>query len=314
MTAVAGVLGLVALLATGWGLSVSRDSARSVVRSYLELPPNAYLSGFLVPALSADGSLAVVRAIVDGRGGLLSHRLEDLEFTPIPGAERGDRVAFSPDGGSIVFRAGGQDPGLRRLSLEGGTAVEVVQGSPNPNMGAHWANDGTIYFTPTYESGVWGVSSEGGTPFQISTPDTTSRELGHWWPQLLPDGEYVIFTAYRSPGDSARIKAVSLRTGVETIVQDRAFYARYSPTGHLLFARGQTLYAAPFDIDQLTTTGVAEPVIDGIATSINDGVASYALSEEGTLLYASAKRPLSAISARHGRPKEWPRERAARTS
>ena len=145
-----------------------------------------------------------------------------------------------------------------------------------------------MYYTPSLTSGVWGLSSDGGAPFQITAPDSVSRELGHWHPQLLPDGEHVIFTAYRTPVDSTRIMAVSLSTREVTMVLDGAFYARYSPTGHLLFARGSVLYAAPFDVESVAITGSAEPLIDGIAILSADGLAQYALSDNGTLLYAAA--------------------------
>ena len=37
--------------------------------------------------------------------------------------------------------------------------------------------------------------------------------------------------------------------------------AIYSPTGHLLFSRGDVLLAAPFDLGKQTTTGPPSPIL-----------------------------------------------------
>ena len=282
-TMAATTFGVVALLSVGWALSRSGGSSGSVVRSYLELPPNARIAQNPHLALSADGGTAVVGAVVDGQLQLLQRRLGELDFHTIPGTDPGLSPAISPDGQSVAF---GNGSGLQKVSLAGGPVIELT--SVDPFGAAHWATDGVMYYTPSLTSGVWGVSSDGGAPFQITAPDSVSRELGHWHPQLLPDGEHVIFTAYRTPVDSARIMAVSLSTREVTLVQAGAFDARYSPSGHLLFARGTVLYAAPFDVESVATTGSAVPVIDGIAIQNADGLAHYAVSDNGTLLYAAA--------------------------
>ena len=284
MTLAATVLGVIALLSAGWPLSRQPGAPTPVVRAYLELPPNAYLLPNPEVAMAADGSTVVVTARVDGRDMLIQRRLDALDFTPIAGEEFVVGPAISPDGQAIAF---GTLTGLHRLSLTGGPTVALV---PGVEAGAgDWAADGTIYYTPDLSSGVWGVSSDGGVPFQITAPDRVARERAHLWPQLLPDGEHLIFTAYHTPFDNTRIMAVSLGTGALTTIQERAVFARYSPTGHLLFARGPVLYAAPFDIEGLATTGAAEPVIDGIAVQVQLAAAAYALSDNGTLVYVAAE-------------------------
>ncbi len=50
---------------------------------------------------------------------------------------------------------------------------------------------------------------------------------------------------------------LALATGkVKTIVED-AGYPTYASSGHLLFTRGDTLLAAPFDLSRLEVTGGA---------------------------------------------------------
>src|SRR5262249_43051242 len=59
----------------------------------------------------------------------------------------------------------------------------------------------------------------------------------------------------------------------------------YVPTGHLLFAVGETIRAAPFDLGRLAVTGPAVPVVDDVAMNPTDGAAAFDVSESGTLAY-----------------------------
>ena len=99
------------------------------------------------------------------------------------------------------------------------------------------------------------MSAAGSEPERLSTPDRERNELGHWWPQVLPGGRHVIFTGFRTPIDNSRVGLLSLDSGrVETLV-DGGLFGRYVPSGHLLYARGQRLFAIPFDLATLTTRG-----------------------------------------------------------
>ena len=57
------------------------------------------------------------------------------------------------------------------------------------------------------------------------------------------------------------------------------------PTGHLLYAVGETIRAAPFDLERLAVTGPRFPVVDSVAMNPTDGAAAFDVSENGTLAY-----------------------------
>ena len=63
--------------------------------------------------------------------------------------------------------------------------------------------------------------------------------------------------------------------------------ARYLETGHLLYLRSGTLYAAPFDPVRVEMAGEGVPVRDRIRTG-NVVARMSAISETGTLVYAGA--------------------------
>ena len=113
--------------------------------------------------------------------------------------------------------------------------------------------------------GLWIVSEAGGDERMLTTPDTAKGELGHWWPQILPDGDHVIFTAYRTPIERATIEVLSIRTGERKVLLTGGVYGFYVPTGHLLYAAGEAIRAVPFDLDRLAVTGTAVPVVDSVA-------------------------------------------------
>ncbi len=84
--------------------------------------------------------------------------------------------------------------------------------------------------------------------------DSDKNELGHG-PQMLPDGETVLFTL-RTGGawDDAQIVTQSIETGERRVLIEGGSDARYVPTGHLVYALGETLLAVPFDLERLEVT------------------------------------------------------------
>ena len=74
-------------------------------------------------------------------------------------------------------------------------------------------------------------------------------------------------------------------TSKRTVLVDGAYFARYVPSGHLLFVREHAIFAVPFDPTKLRVLGPAVPVVEDVAASFTDGTAGYAVSENGTLVY-----------------------------
>lgn len=125
----------------------------------------------------------------------------------------------------------------------------------------------------------------GGDARLLTTPDTAKGELGHWWPQILPDGDHVLFTAYRTPIERATIEVLSIKSGRRQVLITGGVFGSYVPTGHLLYAVGETIRAVPFDLSRLAVTGTPVPVVDSVAMNHSDGAAAFDVSENGTLAY-----------------------------
>jgi hypothetical protein len=85
--------------------------------------------------------------------------------------------------------------------------------------------------------------------------------------------------------DDAHIGVCDLETGRKKVLVKGGTYPRYSPTGHLLYARDAKVLAIQFDVKRLETIGEPFPVLAGVLMSRNTGAANYDVSATGDLAY-----------------------------
>jgi len=113
-------------------------------------------------------------------------------------------------------------------------------------------------------------------------------EGGHRWPQFLPDGQTVLYTAVGAGGsyDDAHIVTYRPDTGEQRVLIRGGTYARYVPTGHLVYYRAGTIMAVPFDPSGLEVRGTPSPVAEGVMpTAGNTGAGQFSFSSLGSLVY-----------------------------
>src|SRR6266540_6809180 len=118
--------------------------------------------------------------------------------------------------------------------------------------------DGSIAFTPNSASSViFRVPSAGGTPIPLTQLDSAKSEHTHRWPQFLPGGKALLFTAHKEMNrfDDAAIELLSLPDGRRKTIHQGGTFARYLPSGHIVFVNKGTLYAIPFDLRRLEAAG-----------------------------------------------------------
>lgn len=278
------------LLALGWVSLRNRPNSPPAggggpIRFNVELDPGVEPSFTPIVRLSPDGRQLFISAMVDRREEVLRHRFDGLRTEVVAGAGQGDqgtgnsRPFVSPDGQWIAYAKQGK---LRKVRVEGGPAIDLAGADW---AGGSWGRNGRLVYTRSYNTGLWMVSEGGGDERMLTKPDTATGELGHWWPQILPDGDHVLFTAYRTPLERATLEVLSIKTGKRHVVFKGGVFGFYVPTGHLVYAAGETIRAAPFDLKRLAVTGPALPVVDSVAMNPTDGAAAFDVSENGTLAY-----------------------------
>jgi serine/threonine protein kinase/Tol biopolymer transport system component len=234
--------------------------------------------------LSPDGQLlAFVAQKQVGESQLYVRRLDTLQAMPLPGTEGARNPFFSPDGQWLAFFAKGK---LKKIAVTGGVAVTVCDAQSD--RGGSWAEDGTIVFAPVGGPGLRmvRVPSVGGNPEPFTEPDEGQSQR---WPQVLPGGKALLYTAMTPGGGVVNLMAQPLPSGARRVVQRESSFGRYLPTGHLVYTHAGSLFAAPFDLDRLELTGPPVPVLEGAATSRITGAAQFDVSGNGTLVYVPSE-------------------------
>ena len=288
-----GIIG--ALIATR--LMTAPVPQRTVADFPLPLPPDAMLASLDFPAttISPDGSLIAYVATRGGRPQLFVRRLDNPVPTPLPGTEDAISPFFSPDNRWIGFFAEGK---LKKVSVTGGVPVSLCDAPIG--FGASWGRDDLIVFAPASGSGLSRVSAAGGPPTRLTTLDEQKGEFSHRWPELLPDGDTVLFTVgTKGSWDDAHIVAQSLSSGRRQLLVQGGTSPRYLATGHLLYSRAGTIFAVPFDRSALTVSGTPVRVLGNVLQSF-DGAVQLSVAQSGSLVYipgrfASSDRQLMTV-------------------
>ena len=247
-------------------------SPAAVTRFALIASPPPSLPSDPAPAITPDGTSLVYPA-----GGTLHVRsVGAFQSVPLqlPGnSSRG--VFLSPDGRWVGYFQG--TSALARVPIEGGPSQQVCL-----TGGASWGPDGTIVFaTGDPTTGVWEVPAEGGEPVEITTLGDDGRD--HVLPVYLPDGRAVLLTILGDSLANAQVAVWSRETG-DLHVLTRGHFARYSPTGHLVFGRDGGLSAVRFDRETLTTVGEPVQIVPRVAAA-NSGAVHFDFSLNGSLTY-----------------------------
>lgn len=283
------VSGILLLILGGvWGSALIRSkkpASLPIVRYEVAAPDKAALNLIRWPSvtLSSDGATLVFGGTADGVHRLYVRRRDETAIKPIPGTEGASNPVFSPDGKWIAFLA---NRTIKKVALDG-PVISILK--VNDARGISWAGDDSLIYSPDATEGLFQISSEGGQAKSITVLDPEKNERTHRWPQVLPDGKTVIFTAgtVDSPDsyEKANIVAADITTGDSRLVLQGASMARYSPTGHLIFARGGGLYGVGFDLATLSVRGKPQLVLQGVAGDETTGMVHFSIAEDGTIAY-----------------------------
>jgi eukaryotic-like serine/threonine-protein kinase len=276
--------------AVRWSLTSAPRPA--VVR--FQLPPaegEGALSGvFRLLALSPDGS----KVAYTTDKGLYLRGLADAESRLLTGADSGvvGEPTFSPDGQWIAFLSVA-DRRLKKVAVTGGAPVTLCP--VDTPVSVSWTSDAIVFSQP---AGIMRVSPAGGTPEPLVRAKPGEAVYG---PQLLPDGQTLLFTLVAGGGDisdKATIVAQSLKSGSRQTLVQVGSSARFIPTGHLVYLVNGVLFAVPFNPVSVRVTGSPVPVVEGVTRGAAS-MAEYAVSESGSLAYvpgpASASSRLSRL-------------------
>ena len=292
VAAAASVLVAIALAAFG-----ESPVERRVSRFSISLPQDATMDprrGSV--AVSLDGSRLAYVSTTAGRSQLYLRSMDRDEPVPIAGTDGASDPFFSPTGEWIGFFAHGN---LQRVRVEGGAPVVLC--AADGGAGATWTGNNTIWFGGGPGGGLaWinasagnrligapaDISRSAGAPVVVATPAAGSRDRRFGWPDVLPGDRGVLFTSVTE--DGSNISVIDLHTGVRTVIAEQAAFARYSPTGHIVFERRGRLEAARFSLGMLATTAAPVPTVSNLSRGELLESPQFAFSNSGSLVYVPA--------------------------
>ena len=286
---IAGIMALTASIAIyGWWRAAV-PVERPLVRLDVDLGPDA-IDDANTTAISPDGSRIVFRVRgPEAKQPMLAARLlNQSDVTPLRGTDGASDPFFSPDGEWLAFFA---DNKLKKISVHGGTPITLCDAEGS--SGGSWGEDGNI--VASIKAGLVQIPESGGT----LTPLLKAGDDGiltNRWPQILPGGRAVLFTASNATNEAenANIVALTFQPAQKKILMRGGYFGRYVPsggdTGHLLFFREGVLLAVPVDPTRLEILGDPKPLLEDVASNPSQGSGDLQFSRTGIFIYRSAKK------------------------
>ena len=276
-------LGLVSVLAAALAYVHFREAAptQDAARLTVLLPEK---SRPLSLAVSPDGRAIAVALVKDGRQQIWIRALDSLEPTALEGTDGAEDPFWSPDGSSIAFFA---DARLKKIGRAGGPVQTLCDALGA--LGGTWNRNGDILFGGLAR--LQRVSAAGGAVSDLPK----HLAITEVYPFFLPDGQHYLATRQASARVAGGVWLGSME-GPESrqILPDASNAELVGPQpggrlGTVIFTRGGTLMALPFDMKRLEAAGDAIPIAQRIAAR-GDTYRLAAASDQGVLAYVSGER------------------------
>jgi eukaryotic-like serine/threonine-protein kinase len=256
------------------------------VRFELAPPDNGIVS---LLAMSPDGSkLAMIVQGSDAQPAVWIRSLDSVELRKLAGAQGAGSLTWSPDSRFLAFSRAGK---LNKIDVTGGTP-ETICSFSGMMYGAAWNKLDEIIFSTG--QALNRVSASGGEVTPLTQLDPNRKDLGVVSPVFLSDGQHFIYLLIANPEHtglySGSIDKKPAQQDSQRLTESDST-AQFVPAagdgpGTLLFQRGDTLMARPFDDKRLEFTGAAVRVADSVGT--NGGfLGMFSASGNGILVTSS---------------------------
>jgi len=261
-------------------LYVRRIPVPSGTLRFSILPPRGAVVESSV--ISPDGQRIAFTAVSDSKKMLWLRALDSLEPKALPGTEGASYPFWSPDGRWLGFFSRGR---LKKIDISGGPAQVICD--IGVAYGGTWGLGDIIVFPPRIGT-LYQVPAGGGTPKPVTSLDVSRAEIGHYYPQFLPDNRHFLYYAVSSrPGESS-IRVGSLDATNSKVLLNADASAAYAASsqgqqGFLLFVYRGAVMAQRFDPQRLELSGGRMLLIPEV--SFTDGQANLSSSATGVLAY-----------------------------
>jgi eukaryotic-like serine/threonine-protein kinase len=284
----AGVAAVLLLASAVWIAVHLRKEPGLPATVQFEIPPPDKLNFYpnQLPAVSPDGqriAFAASPTAFSNTFRLFVRPLNAANATEIliPGSLVGFPF-WSPDSQQIAITSNGT---LQRVDLSGEPPVTICSDC-DAGDGGTWNRDGVILITNRTTKTLMRVSVATGEARPLRP--LAQGETGQLWPEFLPDGRHYLYLSRGKAPYQQGIYVASLDSDDRTFLVATNTNAAYLQSGQLLFTRGSTLMAQPFDLGRMKLSGAPRPVADRIESGGAQStlpIATFAASPNGVLLW-----------------------------
>jgi serine/threonine protein kinase len=255
---------LFAALAATWLVLWPRSSVAPALPARFDwtLPPSASLYDRDLGAISPDGRHFAFTAMVDGRQQLAMRDLASTTFVGISGTDGAFSPFWSPDSQFVAYFV--NNPGqLRKIARSGGRAQVLADADFSFGLFGTWA-PGVILFGPQ-QGRIYRVPDTGGSASPLDTLPWKTGQKRFFWPSFLREGRYFTVNIEDDPAlYLASIDAPGTRKIVDNAISET------HAAGHILYSRGPSLFARPFDAERLEFSGAEMQVgVQGWSFSVS---------------------------------------------
>ena len=282
--------------ALGAGQTNSAAGVSGTVRASFAVPPTLRAIG---ANITPDGQFLVVAASRRNPDGsddpvrrLYTRRTDDYQFTPLTGTDRVQGGTISQDGKWLAIVTPVSDQStqrqLVRVPIDNSSPPVKIANFPDNLRSLVWLENGDFLFTLANGTGYVRLPRGSETPGPEISFDFGSSSAAGSFGKPLPNGRGVLvnMSVYNTRGWSTEGWVLDLASNKAHRLVENAGYLAYSPTGHLVFSRGDTLMAAPFDQGSLKVTGDVTALSRDLRISAAWEHGEFSLARNGTLVFA----------------------------
>jgi serine/threonine protein kinase len=285
--ALAALILLVLLLGGGvlliWFRRPAPDTPRQVVQFDISQPPGTIFTPSISRqpfAISPDGKRLAFSATGTNGTNIWMRDLASSEMRPVPDTEGAWSMFWAPDSRSIFFSV---KRILKQANLETGSGRTVAELPGIPELGT-WRSNGDLllYLSP-------------GENYELRLEDGNLRKgpvfEGMRWPLFLPGDDHLVYAVYDKALQHSRAMVADYVSPKPVSLMQTDSRVQYAPPlrpgepGNLLFIRGASLLAQPFDADRLSLSGKPFPIAQDVIYYGPNLSTSFSVSENGVLVY-----------------------------
>jgi Tol biopolymer transport system component len=282
-----GIWGVVMLLKARSG-----NLPRQVVQFDVSQPPGTIFAPPIARqpfAISPDGTRLAFIATDPNGTNIWIRDLAALDMRRVPGTEGAWALFWSPDSRSIFFSV---KTSLKQVNLETNSTRSAVT-LPHPAMYGSWRSKTELLLDLGPRRTIYELLVENGSLRQL--PDADMR-----WAQFLPGSDTFIHVTFDEALGRYRAIATDYKTHGSTNLMETDSRVQYAPSRrrgepeYLLFLRGGSLLAQPFDAAHLRLMGEPFPIVQNVISFSPSASACFSVSTNGVLVY-QAGFPLSEL-------------------